>query len=299
MYVYQDPSSGGEWACAAPCPRLSPGVVRYRGYRLALDAPRRRLELPTATVALVLNFEHELLLSDAVRSPDARQGPEVARAHRSLVSGLRTSATVGEHGGRLCGMEIVLAPWAAFTLFGTTLQGCSERIVDAGELLGRRFDELLESLAGLPGWAERFQRLDTVLTSWADGGPGCPPQVMWAWDQLVGTSGRVRIGQVAEATGWGPRQFENRFRQHIGVPPKSAARILRLQRALGLLARGIPPVEAAGTAGFYDQAHLTREVTAMTGRPPTRLLAARRAAPPGAGARDRLDGHVTSVLLPA
>ncbi|CAL9549153.1 helix-turn-helix domain-containing protein [Streptomyces sp. Tu 3180] len=291
MQIHKDPGGTWEWASALPDARLSPGVIRYRGYRLALGLPRQRLEVPADAVTLVINFDGELRLTDV-------RDPGTATTHRFLTCGLRTSATLGEHDGSLYGVEVVLTPWAAFTLLGVAMQECSETVVDASELLGRRVDELAESLASRSRWEERFELLDITLTRWAAGGPACPPRIVWAWDQLARTSGRTRIQDVAEGSGWGRRQFEYRFRRHIGVPAKSAARIMRLQRALRLLSEGRAPVEAATASGFFDQAHLTREVTTMTGRPPTRLLAARRRAAPGPGARDRLDGRITSVLVP-
>ncbi|MDT0612266.1 helix-turn-helix domain-containing protein [Streptomyces lancefieldiae] len=247
--------------------------------------------MPTDTVTLVINFDGDLWLADV-------QTAGAATTYRCLASGLQTMATLGEHSGSLYGMEVILTPWAAFTLFGVAMQEWAEAVVDASELLGRRVDELAESLAALDRWEERFRLLDTTLIQWARGGPLCPPQIIWAWQALGHASGNIRIQQVADGSGWGRRQFEDRFRRHIGVPAKYAARIMRLQQALRLLNAGHAPAAVAMKAGFFDQAHLTREVSAMTGRPPTRLLASRRGAASGAGTRDRLDDRITSILIP-
>ncbi len=47
--------------------------------------------------------------------------PLSPQSHTSLLSPLRSRASIGEHSGRLYGMEIVLAPWAAYRLFGVTM----------------------------------------------------------------------------------------------------------------------------------------------------------------------------------
>lgn len=94
---------GGAWetALARPHPRLRPGVISYRGIRLALDRPRRRLEAPIGAATLLLGFEQPLRISRVGRPPVTL---------RSVFSGPTTTAAVGEHDGRLAGIEVLLAP---------------------------------------------------------------------------------------------------------------------------------------------------------------------------------------------
>ena len=77
-------------------------------------------------------------------------------------------------------------------------------------------------------------------------------------------------------SGLGERQARRRFQDHVGYGPKTLQRILRMQRVLWLLSRSRPPRSLAGlahAAGFADQAHLTREMRALTGQLPTTLVA--------------------------
>ncbi|MBO1418112.1 helix-turn-helix domain-containing protein, partial [Streptomyces sp. FH025] len=54
--------------------------------------------------------------------------------------------------------------------------------------------------------------------------------------------------------------------------PKTLARILRLQRALGLARAGVPLADTAARTGYADQSHLAREVRELAGVPVTVLL---------------------------
>jgi AraC-like DNA-binding protein len=81
------------------------------------------------------------------------------------------------------------------------------------------------------------------------------------------------IGAVADAVGLSERQLHRRSLVAIGYGPKVLARILRLQRALGLARAGSPFAAAAAEAGYADQAHLAREVRSLAGAPLTELLA--------------------------
>ncbi|GAA4997694.1 hypothetical protein GCM10023335_08520 [Streptomyces siamensis] len=297
---------GGTWetALASPHPRLRPGVLSYRGIRLALDGPRRRLEAPIGAATLLLGFDQPLRVSRAGRPPATLV---------SVFSGPTTTSAVGEHGGRLAGIEVMLAPWAAFTLFGTPQYELADRTVDPDELpcppgaaAGRdrwgSIGELSAALAALPGWAERFRLLDDVFARWAAAGPPSSARVVRAWDRLQRTWGAVPVPRLADEVGWSVRQLENRFREQIGLGPKAAARVLRLQRARRLLAAGRSQAETAAACGFYDQAHLSGEFRTMTGCTPGEFTAARVAppvAPPGPPGTDRMAGEATSLLLTA
>jgi AraC-like DNA-binding protein len=60
------------------------------------------------------------------------------------------------------------------------------------------------------------------------------------------------------------------FAEHVGVSPKQLARVVRMRRALGSMdvARRVGWSRVALDLGYHDQAHLTRELRALTGRTP-------------------------------
>ncbi|HUF02533.1 MAG TPA: helix-turn-helix domain-containing protein, partial [Gaiellaceae bacterium] len=77
------------------------------------------------------------------------------------------------------------------------------------------------------------------------------------------------------------RHLVARFREHIGLPPKTVARILRFGRAVELMRRrtDLALAELAFECGYYDQAHLNRDFRAFAETTPTQL--ARRIVPDG------------------
>jgi AraC-like DNA-binding protein len=113
-----------------------------------------------------------------------------------------------------------------------------------------------------------------LLEVWAvdrarDAGPADP----LASAVAAGLAAGDGVGEVAARTGLGERQVRRRCEAAFGYGPKTLARVLRLQRALALARRGLPLAQVAATAGYADQPHLAREVKALTGVPPTTLLA--------------------------
>lgn len=75
------------------------------------------------------------------------------------------------------------------------------------------------------------------------------------------------VAAVSDAAGLSERQLHRRSLAAFGYGPKTLARVLRLNRALALARRGTPQASVAAVAGYADQAHLAREVKALTGVP--------------------------------
>jgi AraC-like DNA-binding protein len=89
------------------------------------------------------------------------------------------------------------------------------------------------------------------------------------------------VDDAAGALGYGARRLHRRISASCGYGPKTLQRILRLQRAIRLGyagARGRGGFDAlarvAASAGYADQAHMTRDFTALTGLPPAHYFAA-------------------------
>jgi hypothetical protein len=58
-------------------------------------------------------------------------------------------------------------------------------------------------------------------------GPRPSAEVGWAWQRLVATAGQVPIGRLADEVGWSHKHLIKRFRQQVGLRPKTAARLVR------------------------------------------------------------------------
>src|SRR5699024_10436652 len=81
------------------------------------------------------------------------------------------------------------------------------------------------------------------------------------------------VGALAERIGVGERQLQRICRRRIGLSPKWLLQRHRLQQAAARLGEENPPALAdlAAELGYGDQAHFTRDFTAVIGRPPGRF----------------------------
>jgi len=91
--------------------------------------------------------------------------------------------------------------------------------------------------------------------------------------RLRASGGTAAIERLASEAGLSRRQFERRFREYVGLPPRLFGRIVKFQRAFRLL--GVDGgASIAARCGYADQAHLVREVRRFAGETPSVLAAA-------------------------
>jgi AraC-like DNA-binding protein len=85
----------------------------------------------------------------------------------------------------------------------------------------------------------------------------------------LGRSGRIE--QTAEKLGISPRSLHRDLREWSGLPPKSLARILRLQAAMARLRdqASLPLAQVALACGYADQSHMTNEFRELAGLAPS------------------------------
>jgi AraC-like DNA-binding protein len=78
------------------------------------------------------------------------------------------------------------------------------------------------------------------------------------------------VGEVVRETGYSHRHFTARFREGVGLGPKTFCRVQRLGRALDRITAepAIGWAELAAAEGYADQAHFTREFRAIAGLSP-------------------------------
>jgi AraC-like DNA-binding protein len=255
-----------EIVSGTPAPSLRAHVRRYCGYGERASHAVRRRELPSADVTLILSLGPELRLLE----------PYPAR-HTSFVAGLDERSTVTEHDGEATGVEVNLSPLGAHLFLRVPMHTLTRRVVELDDVLGREADRLVQRLHDTPTWPERFQIVDDAVRARIADAPEPSPGVGWAWQQLLATAGRVRVEALASELGWSRKRLVAGFREEIGLPPKTLARILRFRRAVRLLERddGLSLGEIALDCGYFDQAHLNHDFRSFAGSTPSDLLARR------------------------
>jgi AraC-like DNA-binding protein len=99
--------------------------------------------------------------------------------------------------------------------------------------------------------------------------------------RLETSHGALPVSALSEAARVSGNHLATQFKSHVGITPKRLARIYRFAQLIVSVdtLRPIDWSELAHTAGYFDQAHFSREFKDFTGHTPTQYLALRRRFP--------------------
>jgi AraC-like DNA-binding protein len=254
-----------------PCPALRAHVRGYCGYFESGAELAPRVEFSSVTVGLIIGFGPPV----GIAYPSHRSG-STARV-TSFVAGLHDSHAVAEASGWQHGVQIDFTPIGARMLLGVPMDSLANRVVELEQILGPFAALLAEQLYEATRWQARFDVLDAAIAGRLAAARGPAPAISWAWRRLTETGGRVGISELADELGSSRQYLVTRFREDVGLPPKTLARILRFQQAIRLLECDDKArlARVAGECGYYDQAHFNRDFRQFAGSTPSEFLVRR------------------------
>ena len=273
--VLRHDSELGAWELMtrAPEPRLRGLVGDYQGYvESGAPKPVLRQQVPTPLIPVIVNFGARWEVADSASGPATR--------FDSFVAGLgERSSYVAADGSASC-VQVNLTPLGAHMFFGVAMHELANRVVSLDEVLPAGSDRLAERLEDARSWESRFDLLDALFVVRMTEARAPSSDVAWAWSTLERSHGKASIGWICDRLGRSRRHLAAQFREQIGLPPKTVARILRFDRAVSLLSQ--PDADLADIAfecGYYDQAHLNRDFRSSQRSLPVRSRA--RSSPDG------------------
>ncbi|MGI8752860.1 MAG: helix-turn-helix domain-containing protein [Acidimicrobiales bacterium] len=149
-------------------------------------------------------------------------------------------------------------------------------------VLGIPADELRDQTPGLeelwPPGETRFLA-ERMATDPVDTLEACAIERAASW-QFDGLGPRVLamakaglpVAAMADRMGMSTRQLHRRCLPTFGYGPRRLARVVRMGRALEMAQTCASLAQVAAGCGYFDQAHLSREIRDLAGTTPTVLL---------------------------
>lgn len=263
----QDRSVAGrvEMRRRLPDPRLQGIVSDICGYREMTPGHMRNVEYASLTVPLVISFAEPFAIG-------LGKAPGDNDRFASFAAGLFAGPVVIESFGSACCVQVNFTPLGARRFFRLPMSELADSMVVLDDVLGAQGLALREKLGNAPDWTTRFDMAEAFVTARLENAAETPLEIAWAYDRIIASGGRTRIGSIAERLGWSRKHLAGSFSNAIGIGPKTLSGIVRFNRALGLSRQ--PTVDWAGIAadcGYADQAHLVREFRDLAGETPTAL----------------------------
>ncbi|MFP5023403.1 helix-turn-helix domain-containing protein [Pseudonocardia phyllosphaerae] len=254
-----DDPGAWRWRTSA---RLRPLVSEIWAWRTGAGPAGTHQGVASGHLTLILCLDGAVEL---LHMPDpARRGGRFAAS----VAGLHTAPAVIATGEPQTGMQLALTWRGARALLGLPAAELTGDVVDLGALLPE-VETLLDRLHAAPSWPARFALLDDELVRIAAARNAAAPadELGRAWALLRRSGGTARVTDVAADVGWSARHLGERLRRETGLGTKSAARVIRFERACALLrSPAAPPIaDVAATCGYADQQHLARDFRDLAG----------------------------------
>jgi AraC-like DNA-binding protein len=203
----------------------------------------------------------------------------VAGTHPAgFVAGLHDICALTETSGAQGGVQVNLTPLGARQVLGVPMAELANRVVGIEDVLGAAGRRLTAALYDAPGWAARFDLLDAIIGRRVEAAAALSPLAAAGWRRLAATGGQLGIGALAAELECSRKHLIAIFRDQIGLPPKTVARVLRFQRAIRLHDGGgcANWADVAYACGYADQAHFIKDFRRFAGVTPSAFRAARQ-----------------------
>ncbi|WP_206042087.1 helix-turn-helix transcriptional regulator [Rhodococcus sp. OK302] len=166
-------------------------------------------------------------------------------------------------GATLWGIRI--NPPALRSILGTEAESVQDSKIAFGDVLPSRTSRILAD-------ALRQERVDTPLLESLWPGLRIDTVALQGFVALT-NSPNIRIHEIASDLGVSARHFRRTLSNSVGLSPKMIQKVQRMQNVLTLGRRENTSLATlAARTGYADQAHLSRDVQALAGITPTRLL---------------------------
>jgi AraC-like DNA-binding protein len=166
-------------------------------------------------------------------------------------------------------------PGAARTVLGVPLDAIRDERPELADLWGA---DAADRLADEVAETDRPERVLAAAVAGRLRAAGPEPRDEAAMRHVAAALGSTAepspVRALAESAGLSERQLHRRSLAAFGYGPKMLHRVLRFQRALERARAGDDLARVAHDCGYTDQAHLARDVAALTGSTITGLLAA-------------------------
>jgi AraC-like DNA-binding protein len=242
-------SSEQDYAEGSPSQPLAAHVLCWSVHRIdALSSSYLHRSAPNGSVELVCEVGGQPLLV----------GPQTGPLVRTLSPG----ATV---------VSLRLRPGSAAAVLGLPAYELADQIVPLDDVLpATRF--LCERIATEPKRA--VATMEGAVSTQLARRAATDRMVAFAVERLAARA--TRVSSVAASMFVSERQLRRRFKEAVGLSPKSLERVLRFQRFLALVHSGgwsrLGLAQTAIALGYADQAHLARECVYLSGLPPAELI---------------------------
>lgn len=169
------------------------------------------------------------------------------------------------------GMVMSFVKFAILATLGEMLGNQRISTFESGGIFN---DSLAERLCEQPYIQDKIRLIESFLTQALCTNNKIEKQISYAVDCINLSKGQLPIRSLVENVCLCQRHFERKFKHQTGYSPKEYSRIIKFKNAVDLLrsTSSNQLFSVAIEAGYYDTAHLSKEIKALSGNTPGSFL---------------------------
>jgi AraC-like DNA-binding protein len=178
--------------------------------------------------------------------------------------------------GRVFGVKFHPGGFGAFT--GADVGAWTDRVLPLSAAFGELAAALVRDVLAIDDDEARAEVVDAFLLDRLPARDERYDEVLAIVRQIQDDPTLTTVGLAARRHGMSERTLQRLFRRYVGVGPKWVLQRARLHDAVERIDSGRAEdlASLALELGWFDQAHFTREFTALVGQPPAAYAARRQ-----------------------
>jgi AraC-like DNA-binding protein len=232
-----------------------------------LPATERKLIVPNANFKLTLTYRNGIMAR--IGDKAFIQGENKLSLTGMIDSPVMLDAREDAETGTII---IEFNPLGAYRFFHLSYADVKNQIVELGDLIGNKAEELQSQLFEANTITLKLQLLQNFLIKRLEK-MVADPIYDYCIDRILGADGLLTITQLEKETGYSSRWLHRKFLEHLGTGPKNLSEIVRFKQFYQAFSAGANyhSLKEQIYHNYHDQSHFIRAFKRFTGSTPTDL----------------------------
>lgn len=207
----------------------------------------------------------------------------------NIVISNRKSTIIGQHtvinhryvGREFLAFQVVFQPGALYRITGITSIEITNAYMDAEDILGNSTRLVNEKLYDARSYAEMVQVIEQFLSGLVKRSCKQVHPVDVISKYMTNEAERYSVDRYIKEACLCHRQFDRKFIERVGIPPKQYLQVVRFDKAFRMKNRcpNKDWLTVALHCGYYDYQHLVKDYKEFTGCTPKQFLEIENTAP--------------------
>ncbi len=170
-------------------------------------------------------------------------------------------------------VQIVFQPAAVFLLTGIPANKLTNQFFEATNIFSKNIQCTFAQLQEAPTYNDLINIAETFAKDLIRNARKESLLIDAACEQMIHRHGNISVEWLANESCYCTKQFKRKFIERVGLPPKTYARILRLNRTYNIR-NSFPDKDwavIAAECGYFDYQHLSKDYKEFTRLTPSAL----------------------------